>query len=933
MSEFELFTPKIMVRAVEEFGDEHLRELKSFINSIPDSIIRKTLHKSGGFRTDFLMRMPLDLFRQWLKNRVEDPKTAPTLFDKVLTQFFNERYRVEQADFFKKTGMPANGHLLDSKGNWNEMDWSKCGKAAAKFSKAYPNFPLDSFLVILAAFFQRTAGHPEWTRLLLEHTGLVDKLRKWHDEDETAESELREDMHDSGYPAYDALKAEDSTGEWETVLDRIIRKLVKASAEREFGSLPLEEIADLVDEVIHLNSDRTESVYHSGYLEAMTGVRLIEPGEIRNAGAARFYTLGLIGGYIESGLAEKLSEVYDGRRENVADLLANPHIAAQFARDLEASLQRRDRWQDAAAVLEAVAPFLEIGELAARLEKFSPKIAEFAESAGNRHGIDLWLAVGKTLNIAEAKIESMGGGKEAKSALGKMRRCAANCYMAAGNFREAKDLLSTAAQELEAGCASAAERAAALVDLVLAKAGFANEMEIHSHAIRRKGGLKTLAAETEALISASRMSPAEAGRAKYLLGAAHYYCSEFPGAAKEFEEAISLFSASSNCPRTELLIAPAHHLLAKSLFQTEVPANADKIAASYKIAIAAGIDVDWKDALPLLNDLYLLGRAGSACEILLGVSNLNPLPQKPGKEFLEVLGALAAESPEVWQLLEKVLNQPGVGYKAKFEIYLDILKGNIALSESAVAAFIETVDSIVIEHPVLFPDWIDFLLAEDGLHSLTALDLQSLAFERAWDCGDYSRLFKAADKGLLQRLISVAERSHDPGDAEEIEEWLDKLSLAEESEALVQSARKRLEILRSKIELADSPDSDTLKSLLSGRERISILVIGGDEKQAQYETKCREEIEKELGEAFSKLNLKFYFTCWNNNFGRQYENMKGELSNSDVVVVHRLIRTILGRKLRKYVNENGKKWVGCIGRGGDSLTRSILLAIDLVLRD
>jgi hypothetical protein len=87
-----------------------------------------------------------------------------------------------------------------------------------------------------------------------------------------------------------------------------------------------------------------------------------------------------------------------------------------------------------------------------------------------------------------------------------------------------------------------------------------------------------------------------------------------------------------------------------------------------------------------------------------------------------------------------------------------------------------------------------------------------------------------------------------------------------------------------------------------------------------------EGIREELRRRDSQITLSCYWTDWSSNWGRQYDNMERQLESCDAVVVLRLIRTNLGRLLRR----NHRCWIGCAGASPFSIVNAVALAAERV---
>ena len=99
---------------------------------------------------------------------------------------------------------------------------------------------------------------------------------------------------------------------------------------------------------------------------------------------------------------------------------------------------------------------------------------------------------------------------------------------------------------------------------------------------------------------------------------------------------------------------------------------------------------------------------------------------------------------------------------------------------------------------------------------------------------------------------------------------------------------------------------------------ISLLYIGGNETQRQYEQPLREEFASE----HPSWALEFYFPGWTSNWNDHLTAVKPKIWKSDAVILNTLVRTQFGRHVRKTCDAN-TPWFPCTGRGRDSLKRSI----------
>ena len=99
---------------------------------------------------------------------------------------------------------------------------------------------------------------------------------------------------------------------------------------------------------------------------------------------------------------------------------------------------------------------------------------------------------------------------------------------------------------------------------------------------------------------------------------------------------------------------------------------------------------------------------------------------------------------------------------------------------------------------------------------------------------------------------------------------------------------------------------------------VTLLYIGGNEIQRQYEQAIRADMAKE----HPAWSLEFYYPGWTSNWNVHLDNVRPKIWSSDAVVLSHLVRTQFGRHVRKTCDES-IPWFPCTGRGKDSLKRSI----------
>ncbi len=103
---------------------------------------------------------------------------------------------------------------------------------------------------------------------------------------------------------------------------------------------------------------------------------------------------------------------------------------------------------------------------------------------------------------------------------------------------------------------------------------------------------------------------------------------------------------------------------------------------------------------------------------------------------------------------------------------------------------------------------------------------------------------------------------------------------------------------------------------LSAGEPVALAFFGGNEVQARYDESVKEELARE----WPGVRVQFEHSAWSSNWGRESGRYLAAANASDAVVLHRFMRTMLGRTLRAGLQ---KPWIACVGSGRGSILGSL----------
>ena len=103
---------------------------------------------------------------------------------------------------------------------------------------------------------------------------------------------------------------------------------------------------------------------------------------------------------------------------------------------------------------------------------------------------------------------------------------------------------------------------------------------------------------------------------------------------------------------------------------------------------------------------------------------------------------------------------------------------------------------------------------------------------------------------------------------------------------------------------------------------VTVLVVGGDEMQARLAAS----VTTRLASQDTHVTVEFLHTGWDSNWSPYVDQVRARLSSVDAVVVMRLIRTTLGRHVRRLCGEHDVLWWSCWSGGGGGIAHATMEA-------
>jgi hypothetical protein len=104
---------------------------------------------------------------------------------------------------------------------------------------------------------------------------------------------------------------------------------------------------------------------------------------------------------------------------------------------------------------------------------------------------------------------------------------------------------------------------------------------------------------------------------------------------------------------------------------------------------------------------------------------------------------------------------------------------------------------------------------------------------------------------------------------------------------------------------------------------VRVLFIGGNETQEAY----RDQVVQAVRRSYPNAQVFFEFTGWGSSWGRELDRYQQRIPRMNAVVLMRFVRTQLGRSIRRLCGQHNVPWIPCTGHGRDSMTRATLRAI------
>jgi hypothetical protein len=107
---------------------------------------------------------------------------------------------------------------------------------------------------------------------------------------------------------------------------------------------------------------------------------------------------------------------------------------------------------------------------------------------------------------------------------------------------------------------------------------------------------------------------------------------------------------------------------------------------------------------------------------------------------------------------------------------------------------------------------------------------------------------------------------------------------------------------------------------------VRVIFVGGREEQRRYQQRLDDELRVDYE---GRVQVEWFLTGWGSHWARYADLVEAGFTATDVLVIMSLIRTHLGRRLRRSAGEHGIAWVACVGHGLASIRAAIDRAVQV----
>lgn len=674
-----------------------------------------------------------------------------------------------------------------------------------------------------------------------------------------------------------------------TALDKLLIRAAVDSVGGVEGSLPPEEMADLVEEVIQLNTTRTKSYFHRGYLQTLTGIEAETSGHEQNQERRAWEWAGRIIGLARFNRGEEIRAEYD-QNLDLARLMSEGRFsgAAQGAMPpvVEALLEE-GRFQDGCGLLKP-------GLVSLMPQKFIPSLIKRGRDLVRARRVEeAKRVIGKARELLEVAEVGEGCPDELKF---ECERRWGQILRAQGAYRDARLQFE---QLLEAGGSEAELR----TDMALcaAKMRWLDDVLLPVRSTEHGAVIQQLE-KGKGDADAALASGGPASGAAYLLGVEALLHRNGETVALGFlERAYEMALARDEVYPDSLFFNQLCLALSVSIL---LAMDESRFNLAHDLLHRA-LDDGRLSRLPL--DLFKRAidvvRASShpAClDILQDFEQRCPQILEDHLRNADFLEA----SPAILKLLERRAGSDTRSAQSRWNDLDALLSARLkAGDQDGAESCLASMEDLALNFDRLSGAYLQVLNDPDRsgyiLHDVDRMEARRVLHQVRGQRDEEAKvLVELARHSLGQRELELAREYL--GHAEDL--GLERSDLEMEH--------------RWASDLADSRPAPVQMNQQEVRQ-LSILLVGGNEVQARYDEVIRDHFRR----SDPRLRIEFIHPAWSSNWNTDVADVKRRLATHHALVVMRFNRTQFGRHVRRLAG--GKLWFPCTGHGRDSLIRAI----------
>ncbi len=691
-----------------------------------------------------------------------------------------------------------------------------------------------------------------------------------------------------------------------TQLDRVLIEQAIATAAGEEGALDPDELRDLVETVHALNTRRRRTHFHLGFMDALLDQRPQFQRPENNDARRRWYLAGLLAGYVRQE-----------RFDEALHWIQRRHIDFEHALHYDETLGRL-------FLRTLFEPFLDHGHLGIALEILRHTFSMAEE-------IHLYLALDAAsellrdgrhqealplLEVLDEGLHHIFAPHGSDHFVHPVRRKLAQAYQAQGELERAREFLQRLLQEDQHDPDIEAKL---LADLGLVEGGFTGltALELDGDLDRRRTLQAALARGRAHFQQAVARHGDHATHAHYALALDHYLCYMDDPAHPEHHLQAALRHAQHAF--SGMLASPQHEayhrlgLVGRCRFMLAVLHMHQLEHAQAQAALRHWQAIDLAAGHFPHDHLRQLFHAASTID--------KGLARQMAESLIPVHGTSTADilEPEPWLLESPTLRG----------LYMDAADNPRRAREDRFQRWqtlIPRLQSLqLVQEMERGLDTLEALAAQDAqlARRLAEWLLEPRHYDPAW-----------AEHEALRVRLRCLERAaaHDETVACAVQLFhalrLEQPDEARAIRALVahHDPQAAAELHLPEAEEEGVEANEALERRLRAGEPVRLLLVGGNETQAQYDHRLRQALRQQ----WPGVEIHFEHSGWSSNWGETLRRLEPRLRDYDAVVLMSMMRTLLGRALRRALQD--RPWVACPGRGYQSLKRSLQEAARVGLR-